>query len=566
MKLNLICMPFQLTGISSLSIALLATYIRENGFEVEESYFHFKFSEIFGLDRYAEIANSGPNDTLVGELLFSEALHGEIKDETVSNSLNRHFGKYDERRRKIKEFGNYCLGQLRTKSTEIIGFTTSSNQLLPSIWLSQLIKKQMPHVRIVLGGSACSQPMGQHIFNHYKEVDYIVSGFGEAPLLNLVSGKIPASRQLIENTESVDLNTLPIPNYDSFIEQANAHKEGMDFMLAFESSRGCWWGEKNHCKFCGLNQLGLNYNAKDTNRMVEEIRSLWDRYGKNMFATDTILSRTHLNKALPRLASFETKPELFYEIKANMKEKEMELFDKAGIHWVQPGIESLNSRLLKLLNKGASSLQNLALLKWCRERNIKVSWNVLCDIPGEHLEDYQEMMALMDKVHHFIPPFLGPIRVDRYSPYFKEYEKYGWKELRPLSPYRHLHPTMSKLELHQTAYHFEGVGGSPLIKSYFKDLENKINKWHERYKAGDGLFWDENHGLVKIADGQAGVIRRTPLLDVMINTTHDITKVSDLLSIDGVNEELVEQFCDQGFFYRESGKLINLAVRVGMAS
>ncbi len=43
--------------------------------------------------------------------------------------------------------------------------------------------------------------------------------------------------------------------------------------VPYETSRGCWWGQKKHCTFCGLNPLGMNYRAKSPERAVEIIDS-----------------------------------------------------------------------------------------------------------------------------------------------------------------------------------------------------------------------------------------------------------------------------------------------------
>ena len=85
----------------------------------------------------------------------------------------------------------------------------------------------------------------------------------------------------------------------------------------------------------------------------------------------------------------------------------------------QQGVESLSTRLLGLLRKGSKAIQNLAALKWCREQGVTVAWNMLCGIPGERVEDYEEQIALMAKIPQLPPPEQArPVAVDRFSPYF----------------------------------------------------------------------------------------------------------------------------------------------------
>src|SRR5262245_64146208 len=108
-------------------------------------------------------------------------------------------------------------------------------------------------------------------------------------------------------------------------------------------------------------------NQQSSTRVDTEVRKLWDRFHKNLFPTDTILSRTHLREVMPVLAGYDDKPIIFYEVKANMTRAEVESLRRAQVLWIQPGIESLSTRLLHRLDKGVRSIQNLALLKWCRE-------------------------------------------------------------------------------------------------------------------------------------------------------------------------------------------------------
>ena len=52
-----------------------------------------------------------------------------------------------------------------------------------------------------------------------------------------------------------DLDKLPYPDYDDYVltqKQLNLVFPG-DPALHIEGSRGCWWGQKHQCTFCGLN-------------------------------------------------------------------------------------------------------------------------------------------------------------------------------------------------------------------------------------------------------------------------------------------------------------------------
>lgn len=39
-------------------------------------------------------------------------------------------------------------------------------------------------------------------------------------------------------------------------------------MLLYEASLGCWWGEKHHCTFCGLNGTTMKFRAGGAGALV----------------------------------------------------------------------------------------------------------------------------------------------------------------------------------------------------------------------------------------------------------------------------------------------------------
>ena len=45
---------------------------------------------------------------------------------------------------------------------------------------------------------------------------------------------------------------------------------GANYALYLEGSRGCWWGQKHPCSFCGLNGRKNVYRYKSAGRLYEE--------------------------------------------------------------------------------------------------------------------------------------------------------------------------------------------------------------------------------------------------------------------------------------------------------
>ncbi|MBN2191672.1 MAG: RiPP maturation radical SAM C-methyltransferase [Polyangiaceae bacterium] len=559
-RVLLICPPFQHLMLSSLSTALLATVLREHGLDCEEAYVHFDLARVLGRERYHKVTDG--LDGLVGELLFAEGLHGRIAHPEAEQRLAALIGSADERARLRAMLAERCLERVRAVAPDLIGLTTSLNQLLAALFLARVIKESTPGVRIVLGGSACSTPMGGPLIAAYPEVDFIVSGWGEPALLALAQGEEPAS-PVIESHAPIDLETVPVPDYRAFLRDAGEFANAREMAVAFESSRGCWWGAKHHCTFCGLNGVELAFTSKSSRRVVREVRELWGAYGKNLYATDTVLSIDHLRHAIPELGTFPEGPHLFYEVKANLTESDVIALRRARITHIQPGIESLSTALLGHLRKGIDAIRNVALLKWCREQGILAAWHQLVGIPGETPEDYAIQIALMKRIPHLTPPHsVNPIRIDRFSPYFEGYRGFGWERLEPLPEYRSLHPTLGTDDLAAVAYHFRGIGRTEIAECFRAAFEGAVVEWKRRHQRGDGLFLHPQHGLIRNDDGKTYKFQPHSGLEKVIEITHSVTTRARVVAQSGCAPKAIDQMAAAGILHVEGSKVINLVVRL----
>ena len=91
---------------------------------------------------------------------------------------------------------------------------------------------------------------------------------------------------------------------------------------------------------------------------------------------------------MPELASRSLGVSLFYEVRPNLGKEQLRRLRDAGVRHIQPGIESFSDPVLRLVRKGTSALQNIQLLKWCKELGIEPIWNLLWGFPGEPPEEY----------------------------------------------------------------------------------------------------------------------------------------------------------------------------------
>lgn len=226
--------------------------------------------------------------------------------------------------------------------------------------------------------------------------------------------------------------------------------------LPVEASRGCWWGQISHCTFCGLNGDGMGFRKKSWRRVVAETDELAARHGLlPLQFTDNILGMSYFDDLIPHWASRPTKSVKFFEVKSNLKRNQIRTLFSAGVTSVQAGVESFSDETLKLMGKGVTGAQNLALVRWCAEAGIRAFWNVIFGFPKESPTDYERTLRVLAKATHLPPPAaLAPIRLDRFSPNFLEWERHGFSRVEPLPAYRHVYPFSEEL-IGRLAYSFD---------------------------------------------------------------------------------------------------------------
>src|SRR5713101_4503887 len=73
-----------------------------------------------------------------------------------------------------------------------------------------------------------------------------------------------------------EMDKLPVPDYSDFFEQFKASRYDREWQpsVFLETSRGCWWGERMHCTFCGLNGSTMTFRSKSARRGLHQLNQL----------------------------------------------------------------------------------------------------------------------------------------------------------------------------------------------------------------------------------------------------------------------------------------------------
>lgn len=326
-------MPFANITRPSIQLGLLKSLLAANGFDSDTYYFNLDFSNLIGHRLYEEVYSC--YDSLLGDWLFSEIAFNQnrrfnsIYLNKIHNIVNHRSKPNDVSTKRVisqllsvkEKVTNRWLKRIfrRVDWSKYLAtcFTCTYNQTLPSLVLARKIKKNTPNVITIFGGQSLDSCTGEEFFRHNNEImDYLIQGDADKTFVNLVKNlsinKKPTTR-IIKSDLFYDLDKLPIPNYDEYFHHIEKLKDNIIPDLPIETSRGCWWGEKNQCKFCGFNKETIKYREKSTSKIINELDALSSKYFRYNFApTDSILSKKIFKNLLTKLAEQNTSFRFFF--------------------------------------------------------------------------------------------------------------------------------------------------------------------------------------------------------------------------------------------------------------
>ena len=560
-KISLINMPFATVSLPSIALTQLKSVVEEQLGEqvrVRILYFNHDFAHFVGAELYGMMTNSmEANNSGLGDWFFRQVAFPEAPDNTqqyfqryfplVDESVQAYKGQVLAKRAGLGRFMNRLIAKYRLDKEDMLGLTSMFAQNTACFAMAKKIKERRPEIVTVMGGANCEAPMGAQISLHVDAVDYVASGPGLVTFPDLVTRLIAGEPENChdirgiftkENTEPGQSHThlgsgaeLPIEvpvklDFDSFLADIDRNFPNGQVApsITFETSRGCWWGERSHCTFCGLNGSTMSYRGMPSELALELFDDLFTKYGercKRFESVDNILPRQYLTEVLPNIKTPDDAV-IFYEVKADLKDWEMETLAKAGVTQIQPGIESLNTSTLKLMGKGTTSFQNVNFLKNSVLYGIAPMWNLLIGFPGESEEVYKKYLDDIPGLIHLAPPAGAfPVRFDRYSPYFVKAKEYGL-DLSPYEFYGFIYPFPEEA-LARMAYYFQdrNYESQYMVQmiAWQQKLNAAVSRWRTRWDGADGGLRPR---LAYESDGSRTVVHDTRSGELVVHEVGDV--------------------------------------------
>lgn len=561
-RVGLVYPPFGPAALPSLGLAILSQRLMAAGYPTSTHYWNLDVLAALPLptsvQRLAAYRSLTERTWFpFNEWIFGAELHGPAmagRDlETELELLNRAVGLGQEILSADVLLGlRASAGDLvsamvdRLVDADVVGIATTFFQNIPALALAKAIKERRPETRVVLGGANCDGEMGPNLFRHFGFLDAVFVGEADLSLVqyldaiksgaaNIDIAGVLARGAAVDCVDCVaseplrNLDVLDPPDFSGWL--AERHRVGLveasPTVIALEASRGCWWGAKHHCTFCGLNANGMAYRRKSPARFAAEVRvALAATDARFAYMTDNILPMDYLSAFAGSDRFGAPGVEFFFEVKANLRRDQIQVLAENGVTAVQPGVESLSSDLLRLMRKGVTAGQNVEFIRNAQDIGVRPVYNLLYGFPGEQANWYEAMIAQFPRLVHLEPPAaVAQVEYHRFSPYHDDPEDFGLR-LKPLPAYRALYPLPTP-EIARLAYMFTDDTNGPeqvfaRISSYATRLQEGVFAWRRAYReqplllaldqGAEIVLWDTRPGygprFIHLRNVAAQVYRR----------------------------------------------------------
>jgi hypothetical protein len=303
-------------------------------------------------------------------------------------------------------FRNRIKKKILPHSPLLIGISICyAAQVIPAFRFLYLLKEMIPDVHCSVGGAVFTR-LTEEIGNSnalFQYCDSFVVNEGETALWSLyqalsekkslegvpnliykAKGKIRTNLFMSEN-----IRDIPLPDFDGF---SNKHYFLPELVLHLETSRGCYWGR---CTFCNLPRISIERKHRCippqeiSDRVMDLCRrynSRWVTFWDEAVPPDTlrVLSEGFIEK------NFSVNWHAEVRFDSLLDKPLLELMARAGCRGLFFGLESANTKILRLMGRGTDAETINRLLTWCKEVGIHtmVSWFV--GFPGEGRAEAEE--------------------------------------------------------------------------------------------------------------------------------------------------------------------------------
>lgn len=301
------------------------------------------------------------------------------------------------------------LEEIKRKNPAFIGISISAHvQLIAGLTLAYLLKKET-NIHINIGGTYFTRIKNN--LEKYPEffelfADSISYAEGENSIIELakyINNEIEinqvhnliykANGKIQINGEGVPplLSDIKPPDYSDFDFTKYFTPE---VVIPLSVNRGCYWKK---CTFCDI-AYGKTFSVKNIDDLIKEIKFYMETYKTKFFyIIDESVHPSYLDELSDAILQnkLDIKIQLYARFEDQFTDKLLKKASKAGVIFVQWGVESADKRILNLMNKGINIKSRMRILKTANKLGM---WNHAFAIWDFPTETYKEALSTIDLI------------------------------------------------------------------------------------------------------------------------------------------------------------------------
>ena len=453
LRVALVVMPFASTLAPSIQLGLLQQLAEDAGHRCESFHLNLELAAHLGFDAYEQLAHLPL--PLLGEWLFTTAAFGPDAPDRDSDllttfDLERIEARLGMSRKQLVEFKQRGASEfiddlvlrLALADFDVVGFSSVFQQTVPSIALAKRLKECRKEVVTIFGGANFQGEMGLELVKRLECIDWVsvgeaddcfpaflnavASGSDPAELPNIAGGaksaiREPSLRPQLRNSIGFLFQTTTTSL--RVRSSSSSHRAFGRTSICRSKHPGDVVGSETplHLLRPGprVNEVSCEVSRSRPDGAFRTSGSPFDRFGfsPRMRSSTWTSSRPCFRRSVERGIQLE----LFFEVKSNIGRDKLRVMRQAGVARIQPGIESLSTEVLSLMNKGVTGIQNINFLRWSRYYGFDVDWNLIWGFPGETAEAYEALTRITPLLAHLhAADNMGPVQMHRFSPMFRE--------------------------------------------------------------------------------------------------------------------------------------------------
>jgi hypothetical protein len=349
-----------------------------------------------------------------------------------------------------------ALAQL--PDVRFIGFSVWTSNYLTTLMAAAILKERRHPPSIVAGGPQVTESMASARLGLEAGLfDAVVQGEGEDAFLSVYEsfsrggaiGPVPGAITAGNHGTSPEkpppllrILDLPAPDFDAMDLAAYSLSPDSTTVL-YQLSRGC----TDKCTFCSEWVFWQRFRALDPLQSVDQLAEMQRRYG----FTEVLFTDSLLNGSIKRLRAFAEgvlERNLTFQwggfMRAQMDADTLAVLKRAGLQWVNIGIESMSDATLDLMNKRRTEADNLHALRLFLENGIQVQSGLIPGFPGDtrarFLYTIQQLAALKKEFPALLSFTNEPFTVSPAQPIYKELGTFGLEPIPWSESYLNIAP------------------------------------------------------------------------------------------------------------------------------